>query len=161
MLNFLTERHDQEKGQAIFDAIQAGQLDVSELNGNGVLNQSDTIFRLSLDYALSDDVLLFGTYSQGFRPPVTNRVGASLANVQTGPFEGFRVPVSSSTDDLDNYELGMKGDFLDNTLRFNATYFYSEITDLQTSRFDPTNISFLWFADNVGDAAGGFRLHAR
>ena len=34
----------------------------------------------------------------------------------------------------------------------NATAYYSEITDLQTSRFDPTNISFLVFTDNVGDA---------
>ena len=151
-LSALQDHFGAGQGQAVFDAIQAGQLDVSDLNDNGVLNQSDTIIRVSLDYAVNDDVLLFGTYSQGFRPPVTNRVGATLANVQSGPFEGFRVPVSSSTDDLDNYELGVKADFLDNTLRLNATYFHSEITDLQTSRFDPTNISFLWFADNVGDA---------
>ena len=140
------------EGQAIFDAIQSGQLDVSELNSSGVLNQSDTIIRASLDWRVNDEVLLFGTYAQGFRPPVTNRVGASLANVQSGPFEGFRVPVSSSTDDLDNYEIGVKTDLFDNTLRLNATAYWSEITDLQTSRFDPTNISFLWFADNVGDA---------
>jgi iron complex outermembrane receptor protein len=140
------------EGQAIFDAIQAGRLDVSELNSNGVLNQSDTIIRASLDWRASANLLLFATYAQGFRPPVTNRVGASLANVQSGPFTDFRVPVSSATDDLDNYELGFKADLLDNTLRLNATAYYSEITDLQTSRFDPTNISFLWFADNVGDA---------
>ena len=139
-------------GQAIFDAIAAGDLDVSELNSDGVLNQSDTIIRLSLDWRLNDDVLLFGTYAQGFRPPVTNRVGATLANVQSGPFLNFRVPVSSATDDLDNYELGVKADLLDNSLRVNATAYWSEISDLQTSRFDPTNISFLWFADNVGDA---------
>ena len=139
-------------GQAIFDAIAAGELDVSELSSDGVLNQSDTIIRASLDWRLSDDVLVFGTYAQGFRPPVTNRVGATLANVQSGPFLNFRVPVSSATDDLDNYELGVKADLFDNTLRVNATAYWSEISDLQTSRFDPTNISFLWFADNVGDA---------
>ena len=87
-LSALQDHFGAGDGQAIYDAIQAGQLDVSELNGNGVLNQSDTIVRVSLDYAMSDDVLLFGTYSQGFRPPVTNRVGASLANVQAGPFGG-------------------------------------------------------------------------
>jgi outer membrane receptor protein involved in Fe transport len=139
-------------GQAIFDAIAAGELDVSELSSDGVLNQSDTIIRASLDWRLNDDVLVFGTYAQGFRPPVTNRVGATLANVQSGPFLNFRVPVSSATDDLDNYELGVKADLFDNTLRVNATAYWSEISDLQTSRFDPTNISFLWFADNVGDA---------
>jgi outer membrane receptor protein involved in Fe transport len=151
-LTALQDHFGASEGQAIFDAIQSGQLDVSDLNNGGVLNQSDTIFRASLDWRVSDDVLLFGTYAQGFRPPVTNRVGASLANVQSGPFTGFRVPVSSATDDLDNYELGVKADLLGNTLRLNATAYWSEITDLQTSRFDPTNISFLWFADNVGDA---------
>jgi outer membrane receptor protein involved in Fe transport len=151
-LDALVNHFGPAEGQAIFDAIQNGQLDVSELDGDGVLNQSDTIIRASLDWRATDNLLLFATYAQGFRPPVTNRVGASLANNQSGPFTGFRVPVSSETDDLDNYELGFKADLLDNRLRLNATAYYSEISDLQTSRFDPTNISFLWFADNVGDA---------
>jgi outer membrane receptor protein involved in Fe transport len=75
-----------------------------------------------------------------------------LASNQSGAFDGFRIPVYSTTDSLDNYEIGMKGDFLDGILRVNATAYYSEIADLQTSRFDPTNISFLVFTDNVGDA---------
>merc|ERR1712224_410452 len=48
--------------------------------------------------------------------------------------------------------IGLKGDFLDGIVRVNATAYYSEISELQTSRFDPTNISFLVFTDNVGDA---------
>ncbi len=143
----------QAQGDAIFSAIQNGQLDVSDLNSNGVLNQSDTIIRASLDWRLNDQVMVFGTFAQGFRPPVTNRVGAGLANNQNdAAFVGFRIPVSSQTDDLDNWELGFKGDFFDNTLRLNATAYYSEISNMQLSRFDPTNINFLWFADNVGDA---------
>ncbi|WP_395345180.1 TonB-dependent receptor [Ningiella sp. W23] len=137
---------------AVQSAIDSGQLDVSLLDGDGVLTVDDTIFKFSLDYKASDDVLLFATYSEGFRPPVTNRVGGGLATNQAGAFENFRIPVYSLTDTLDNYELGMKGDFLDGILRVNATAFYSEISDLQTSRFDPTNISFLVFTDNVGDA---------
>ncbi|MEO9946998.1 MAG: TonB-dependent receptor [Paraglaciecola sp.] len=133
-------------------AIASGQLDVSLLDNNGTLTVDDTIFKASLDYKLNDDILLFTTYSEGFRPPVTNRVGGGLASNQSGAFEGFRIPVYSTTDSLDNYEIGLKGDFLDGVLRVNATAYYSEITDLQTSRYDPTNISFLVFTDNVGDA---------
>ncbi|MEP2651740.1 MAG: TonB-dependent receptor [Paraglaciecola sp.] len=133
-------------------AIASGQLDVSLLDNNGTLTVDDTIFKASLDYKLNDDILLFTTYSEGFRPPVTNRVGGGLASNQSGAFEGFRIPVYSTTDSLDNYEIGLKGDFLDGILRVNATAYYSEITDLQTSRYDPTNISFLVFTDNVGDA---------
>lgn len=143
----------QAEGTNLYNAIQNGQLDVSDINDNGVLNANDVIFRASLDWRLSDDVLVFGTFAQGFRPPVTNRVGGGLANNQSSPaFQNFRIPVSSQTDDLDNYELGFKADLLNDRLRLNVTGFYSEISNLQTSRFDPTNINFLWFADNVGDA---------
>jgi iron complex outermembrane receptor protein len=133
-------------------AIASGQLDVSLLDDSGTLTVDDTIFKASLDYKMNDDILLFTTYSEGFRPPVTNRQGGDLASNQSGAFNGFRIPVYSTTDSLDNFEVGMKGDFLDGILRVNATAFYSEITDLQTSRYDPTNISFLVFTDNVGDA---------
>ena len=137
---------------AVAAAIASGQLEVDKLGADGVLTVDDTIFKFGLDWKMSDDVLFFANYSEGFRPPVTNRVGGGLSNNQSGAFEGFRIPVYSTTDTLDNYEVGMKGDFLDGIVRINATAYYSEITDLQTSRFDPTNISFLVFTDNVGDA---------
>jgi iron complex outermembrane receptor protein len=133
-------------------AIASGQLDVSLLDADGTLTVDDTIFKASLDYKVNDDILLFTTYSEGFRPPVTNRQGGDLASNRSGAFESFRIPVYSTTDSLDNFEFGIKGDFLDGIFRVNATAYYSEITDLQTSRFDPTNISFLVFTDNVGDA---------
>ncbi len=141
-----------EDPDAVIAAVESGQLEVSELDSDGVLSVSDTIFKFSLDWKVTDDVLLFANYSEGFRPPVTNRVGGGLATNQSGKFENFRIPVYSTTDTLDNYEIGLKGDFFDGIVRVNATAYYSEITDLQTSRFDPTNISFLVFTDNVGDA---------
>ncbi len=137
---------------AVAAAVSSGQLEVGDLGSDGVLTVDDTIFKFGLDWKVSDDVLLFTNYSEGFRPPVTNRVGGGLSNNQSGAFEGFRIPVYSTTDTLDNYEVGMKGDFLDGIVRINATAYYSEIGELQTSRFDPTNISFLVFTDNVGDA---------
>ena len=139
-------------GQGVVDAIANDQLDTSLLDDDGVLTVDDTIFKFGLDWKASDDLLLFANYSEGFRPPVTNRLGGDAAANQSGAFEGFRIPVYSTTDTLDNYEVGMKGDFLDGIVRVNATAYYSEISDLQTSRFDPTNISFLVFTDNVGDA---------
>ncbi|MFQ5636028.1 MAG: TonB-dependent receptor, partial [Gammaproteobacteria bacterium] len=137
---------------ATFQAIQSGQLDTSGLDSDGVLTVDDTIFRASVDWRLNEEFLVFATFAQGFRPPAVNRVGGNLANVQAGVFEDFRIPIFARTDELDNYELGLKSDLFDQTLRLNLTAFYTEITDLQTSRFDSTNISFLWFSDNVGDA---------
>ena len=132
--------------------IQNGSLNVSNLGSDGVLNESDVIFRASLDWKATDDILLFATFGQGFRPPVTNRNAGKRSNRQTGPYEGYRVPAIAVTDEMDNYELGIKADFFDRTLRVNATGYYSEIDDLQVSRFDPANVAFLVFIENVGDA---------
>jgi iron complex outermembrane recepter protein len=149
----LQDHFGDAEGSAVFQAIQSGQLDVADMDDDGVLSVDDVIVRASLDWRLNENFMVFGTFAQGFRPPTTNRVGGGLANNQASPaFQGFRIPVSSETDDLSNYELGFKSDLLDRRLRLNVTGYFSEIDNLQTSRFDPTNISFLWFADNVGDA---------
>jgi outer membrane receptor protein involved in Fe transport len=141
-----------EDPAAIQAAIASGQLETSLLDSDGKLTVDDTIIKVSLDWKVSNDVMLFASYSEGFRPPVTNRVGGGLAKKQEGAFDGFRIPVYSTTDSLDNIEFGVKSTLFDQSLRLNATAYYSKISDLQTSRFDPTNISFLVFTDNVGDA---------
>ncbi len=148
----LTEFFGAEEAAAIQAAIASGQLETNLLDDSGTLTVDDTIVKASIDWKVSDEMMLFASYSEGFRPPVTNRVGGGSAKNQEGAFDGFRIPVYSTTDSLDNIELGFKSTLFDQTLRFNATAYYSEISDLQTSRFDPTNISFLVFTDNVGDA---------
>ncbi|MCH2057603.1 MAG: TonB-dependent receptor [Thalassotalea sp.] len=143
-----------DEGQAILDAIASGQLENDLLDSDGVLKVDDVIFRYSVNWQAMENVMFFANYSEGFRPPVTARTGGQLASNQTAgsAFEGYRIPVYSLTDELENYEVGMKGDFFDRSLRFNATAHSSEINDLQTSRFDPTNIAFFYFTDNVGTA---------
>jgi outer membrane receptor protein involved in Fe transport len=148
----LTEFFGAEEAAAIQEAIASGQLDTSLLDDDGTLTVDDTIIKASIDWKISDEVMVFASYSEGFRPPVTNRVGGGAATSQEGAFDGFRIPVYSTTDSLDNFEIGFKSTLFDQSLRFNATAYYSEISDLQTSRYDPTNISFLVFTDNVGEA---------
>jgi len=148
----LIEFFGAEEAASIQAAIAAGQLDTSLLDSDGTLTVDDTIIKASLDWKVSNDVMVFASYSEGFRPPVTNRVGGGKSTSQEGAFDGFRIPVYSTTDSLDNFEIGFKSTLFDQTLRLNATAYFSEISDLQTSRFDPTNISFLVFTDNVGDA---------
>jgi len=148
----LTEFFGADEANAIQEAIASGQLETSLLDGDGTLTVDDIIIKASLDWRISKDMLLFASYSEGFRPPVTNRVGGGSATSDEGAFADFRIPVYSTTDSLDNIEVGFKSTLLDQALRFNVTAYYSEISDLQTSRYDPTNISFLVFTDNVGDA---------
>ncbi|MBA6225439.1 TonB-dependent receptor [Colwellia sp. MB02u-18] len=148
----LTEFFGAEEAAALQASIASGQLETDLLDSDGTLTVDDTIIKTSIDWQVNDDVMVFASYSEGFRPPVTNRVGGGSATSQEGAFEGFRIPVYSTTDSLDNVELGFKSTLFNQNLRFNATAYYSKISDLQTSRYDPTNISFLVFTDNVGDA---------
>ena len=119
----------------LFDGVN----NVDEAISDGV------IIKVTGTYTPNDDLLFYGTYSQGFRPGILNRpVGAE------GP-PPFTVPAEVDTDDVDNFELGWKTTLLDNQLRFNGAAFFIDISDLQTTIFDP-NIVNLFFSDNAADA---------
>ena len=137
---------------ATLAAIQNGNLDISAISPDGSTEEEDTIVRLALNYNLSDDVMVYGIYSEGYRPATQNRNAGQLAANQSGVYDGYVVPAVAVTDTLENIEFGMKGEFLDRTLRLNASFYMTEITDLQVSRFDPSNVAFLVFMENVGDA---------
>jgi|TARA_B110000902_G_scaffold112847_1_gene133096 iron complex outermembrane receptor protein len=138
--------------QKTLDAINSGKLDISDINSDGSTTEKDTIVKVSVDYHLTDDIMLYGVYSEGYRPATQNRNAGRSASRQVGVYEGYLVPAVAVTDTLENIEFGMKGTFLDNTLRFNATYYQADIENLQVSRFDPSNVAFLVFMENVGDA---------
>ena len=86
------------------------------------------------------------TISEGFRPGLLNRPGGNQ-----NPAGDFTVPYALDTDDVTNFELGVKSDYLDGSLRFNAALFFVDIENLQTTIFD-TSITNLFFSDNAADA---------
>ena len=138
--------------QATLDAIKSGSLSLAGMQPDGTINEVDTIIHATLTWLPTDDLLVFATFSEGYRPATLNRNGGQFANAQTGVFENYAVPPVALTDRLYNYELGMKGDFLDGLLRVNATAYRFEIEDMQVSRYDPLNVAFNYFIENVGDA---------
>ena len=72
-------------------------------------------------YAFSDDVMAFSTYSKGYR--------SGGFNGRVNSVEEARDPYDPET--VDNYELGIKSEWLDNRLRVNANIFYMEYDDKQ------------------------------
>jgi iron complex outermembrane receptor protein len=101
----------------------------------------DAIYKVSLDYRINEDVMVYGLYSQGFRLGGSNSPRA----VATG-----EVPATYSSDTLDNYELGIKSQWWDNRIKFNATLFKMEWSDYQQS----TTFGQWWNRGtlNAGDA---------
>jgi len=109
----------------IFDGVN--NVDKAETSG--------VIFKVTGTYTPTDDLLFYGTYSQGFRPGILNRpVGTEGPN-------NFTVPAAVDTDNVDNFEFGWKTTLADNQLRFNGAAFYVDISDLQTTIFDPSIVN--------------------
>ena len=104
------------------------------------------IFKMTAHWKPTDDQLYYVTLSEGFRPGLLNRPGGAQ-----NPGGTFTVPYVLDTDDVTNFELGIKSDYLDGRLRFNGALFFVDIERLQTTIFDPS-ITNLFFSDNAADA---------
>jgi iron complex outermembrane recepter protein len=87
--------------------------------------------RVGVRYAFDDDLMAFATYSQGYRS------GGFLGRVDSD--ESARTPYDPET--VDNYEIGIKSEWLDNRLRVNANVFYMEYDDKQEELQLPSNDS--------------------
>jgi outer membrane receptor protein involved in Fe transport len=107
---------------------------------------SDTIFKFNLQWNISDTAMVYGTWSEGYRPGGFNRNGGSSANPE-GPF----VPDFYESDEVTNLEFGWKTSLLDDTLRFNGAVYRIEWEAMQIGVLD-FDISNLVFIDNVSDA---------
>jgi len=81
----------------------------------------DTTWRLALDYEVNDNVLLFATASTGFKSGAFPLI-ATAANQ-------FTTPLLPET--AENYEVGVKADFLNGRLRTNVSLFTQDFENLQ------------------------------
>lgn len=110
-----------------------------------VAKTSGAILKGTVTLTPTPDTLVYVTYSEGFRPGLLNRPGGATNG------SGFTVPFELQTDEVKNYELGWKLDLIDGQLRLNGSAFYVDISDLQTTIFDPS-ITNLFFSANAADA---------
>ena len=102
-----------------------------------------TSWLASLDYAITDDAIAYASISRGFRSGGIDDERLNLLEVEPPTnADGDEIDVSLEEITIDpefvlNYEVGLKGDFFNNTLRWNTAAFYSDYTDVQVQTFDP------------------------
>ena len=116
----------------------AGEQIGTTVNGNavGLLKQdgSATLPKVSLSLQATDDVLVYTLYSEGFRVG-----GINNGNQPFAP----GIPDTFKSDDLKNYEVGVKSRWLEDRLQLNATVFHIKWDDIQVEPRDPVgNIPF-------------------
>ena len=90
---------------------------------------SDLSPKISLNWQVTDDVLVYLSYAKGFKSGGFGASPSTAADAET---------ISLSPETANNIELGLKGDFLDNTLRANLAGFYTKYKNLQLQRFGPS-----------------------
>ena len=112
---------------------------VEDFNTDLKTNDKDTVIKGNLTYNINDDMMVYGTYSEGYRPGGLNRVFNTLIG---GVYE---------PDFVESYELGIKATALDGRLRYNFAAYTMDWDDFQLSRFD-VSVSPLTLTDNVGTA---------
>jgi len=116
-----------------------------------------TDWRLAASYNLSDDSMVYGSASTGYKG----------GGVNPRPFFPQQLKTFDS-EELTSYELGWKSDWLDNTLRLNVAAFFTKYDNIQLvlkqceNPFSPTGIGPPCLKPaNVGDAEiKGFELEA-
>jgi iron complex outermembrane receptor protein len=79
-------------------------------------------------YKYSDDISFYTGLSQGYKP---------------GGFNDAAGAPNFDQEKSDNWELGMKSNFFDRTLRINANVFYQAYNDYQVQEFNPNSASGL------------------
>jgi outer membrane receptor protein involved in Fe transport len=115
---------------AFFGALPGGCISANDVDGsfelgfaNFELEEDSVSGRLGLDYALSNDHLLYATYSRGFKAGSFPTVD-SIFHSQLGPVEQERV---------DAFEVGLKSTLVDGAMQFNAGAFLYDYKDKQLS----------------------------
>jgi outer membrane receptor protein involved in Fe transport len=101
--------------------------------------ESGEVYKANLSYDINDDIKLYVTFSEGFRPGGNNRAMTS------------NIPGTYLSDLVTNYEFGWKTTLADGRVRFNGAIFNMDWSDIQFTRFDPAE-SFLGLTANASNA---------
>ncbi len=103
--------------------------------------------RGNITWHVTPDIMVYATYSQGFRPGGFNRVNNCHIRGTDG-LNQFCIPQAYKSDDLTNKEIGWKTEFLDHRLQFNGAVYQENWDNVQVGFFDPGETGNLTFGTN-------------
>ena len=107
-------------------------------------SQTTVVGDVALRYHFTPDVMTYASYSHGYKPMIWNLDGTVTA---TNTF----LPINR--EDVNAYEIGMKGNFFDHRLVTNLSAFYSVYTNFQVQTFDPNAVSSTFAVANAGQVS--------
>ncbi len=106
--------------------------------------------RVALNFDFADNATAYVQFATGYRSGFGNPARA----VDLG-----LAPATVSEERLKNYEIGVKGRFLDNRVEVTADAFFMDYTDLQVGGYTYIDEQTIYYSANAGEAsARGFEL---
>ncbi|GAB5459605.1 MAG: TonB-dependent receptor [Henriciella sp.] len=99
--------------------------------------------RAALFYEVSDDISLYGSYTEGFKSGGWNVRGTSAIELQ--PF---------GKETVESFELGVRSELFENRLRLNATLFQATYGDFQVPTVFPGSSTFLTLNSGEAEVTG-------
>lgn len=124
-------------------------------DSNGLHSKTDDQYltgELTLQYHLDSGNMLYGTVSRGVKPGGINTEASSVFYLMDSSYQDFmqdRLQFGDET--LLNFELGFKGQFLNDRLDVRAAAFYMERSNAQLESWIWDDINFIWvgYLDSV------------
>jgi iron complex outermembrane recepter protein len=104
--------------------------------------------RANLSWHVTPDMLLYYTWSQGFRPGGFNRGATQFSSTAGLLSYTFITPARFTPDTLVNNEIGWKTQWLDHRLEFNGAIYQEDWKNIQVELFLPQNFGNLSFVAN-------------
>lgn len=98
--------------------------------------ESGSTKKFSVNYMVNPDFGIFGVYSEGYRPGGNNgpaAPGACAADENIGSYVD-----RYKSDGIKNYEVGFKGNLLDNQIKFSSAVYQIDWTGVQASVYMPS-----------------------
>ncbi len=94
----------------------------------------------TVSYAVAPDALAYASYSRGNKSG-----GLNLAAIPAG------VPTTVRPEKVDNYEVGLKSQFVDRTVTLNLAGFWTDVRDYQTAILDtvPGSVGTVQYIANI------------
>lgn len=122
-----TQENKEYSAKRLTGSIASPTVSYDTSTSPGIFDKGVFTYRVGADYHISDHVFVFGTISTGFKSGAFQEqpTTAVLAREPTAP------------EETTNYEIGMKSDWFDNTLRANISIFKMDYKNFQTIKVVP------------------------
>ncbi|WP_125257675.1 TonB-dependent receptor [Brevundimonas fluminis] len=104
-------------------------------------------YRLSLSWRPTPSVTTYAAVSTGFRPPIVNARAGAVSTIDP---TDIVIPYGATSDELINYEVGVKGRWFDGRVYADAAVYWIDWNDIQVQANRVSDS--VQFATNIGGA---------